>query len=96
MVLQVEQVFKLNWGRRKTEEFELFRQKTLRPILTAAEGMILGTAAKMFSCCGVRQLPCRWGGCVICRPRPLARLLPPATGSSRLAPHRRPGDRVRC
>ena len=52
--------------------------------------------AKMFSCCGARCAPCRRGGCVAHRPRPLARLLPPATGSSRLAPHRRPGDRLWC
>ena len=61
------------------------------PILTQAEGFILGVGAKMFSCCGARHIPCRRCGFVICRPRPLARLLPPATGSSRLAPHRRPG-----
>jgi len=38
MILQVEPVFKLKWVCRKTEEFELFRQKTLRPKLTQAEG----------------------------------------------------------
>ena len=52
MILQVEPVFKLKWFRRKTEELELFRQKTLRPKLTQAEGMILGTAAKMFTIAG--------------------------------------------
>ena len=49
MILQVEPVFKLKWFRRKTEEFELFRQKILRPNLTQAEGFILGVGAKMFT-----------------------------------------------
>ena len=30
----------------------LFRQKTLRPILTAAEGFIFGVGAKMFTIAG--------------------------------------------
>ena len=64
------------------------------PKLTQAEGFILGVGAKMFSCCGARCAPCRQCGRVAHRPLPLARLLPPATGGSRLAPHRRPGDRV--
>ena len=52
MILQVEPVFKLKWIRRKTEEFEPFRQKTLRPKLTQAEGFILGVGAKMFTIAG--------------------------------------------
>ena len=35
-----------------SKEFEPFRQKTLRPKLTQAEGRILGTAAKMFTIAG--------------------------------------------
>ena len=38
------------------------------------------------SCCGTRHIPCRRCGCVICRPRPLVRLPPSATGSGRLTP----------
>ena len=34
------------------KEIEFIRQKTLRPKLTQAEGMILGTAAKMFTIAG--------------------------------------------
>ena len=49
----------------------------------------------MFSCCGARHLPASAGLLGICRPLPLARLLPPATGGSRLAPHRRPRHCVR-
>ena len=49
MILQVEPVFKLKWVRRETEEFEPFRQKTLRPKLTQAEGFILGVGAKMLT-----------------------------------------------
>ena len=52
MILQVEPVFKLKWFRRKTEEFEPFRQKTLRPNWTQAEGFILGVGAKMFTIAG--------------------------------------------
>ena len=52
MILQVEPVFKLKWFRRKTEELELFRQKTLRPKLTQAEGFVLGVGAKMFTIAG--------------------------------------------
>ena len=52
MILQVEPVFKLKWFRRKTEEFELFRQKILRPNWTQAEGFILGVGAKMFTIAG--------------------------------------------
>ena len=40
----------LTWCKRLL--FEPIRQKTLRPKLTAAEGMILGTAAKMFTIAG--------------------------------------------
>ena len=102
------------------------------PKLTQAEGMILGTAAKMFTCCGARCAPWRRracvahhpfvvpgsflaaNGCVICRPRhtlyprcichrqrsgsrprPLAQVASSATGGAPIAPHRRPGDRVR-
>ena len=57
------------------------------PKLTQAEGFVLGVGAKMFSCCGARCAPCRQCGCVAHRPRPLTRLLPPAAGGSRLAPH---------
>lgn len=52
MILQVEPIFKLKWVRLKTEDFDLFRQKTLRPKLTQAEGFILGVAAKMFTIAG--------------------------------------------
>ena len=65
------------------------------PKLTQAEGFVLGVGAKMFSCCGARCAPCRRRGCVAHRPRPLARLLPPAIGGSQLAPHRRAGDCIR-
>ena len=34
------------------KENELFRQKTLRPKLTQAEGFILGVGAKMFTIAG--------------------------------------------
>ena len=34
------------------KEIEFIRQKTQRPKLTQAEGMILGTAAKMFTIAG--------------------------------------------
>ena len=34
------------------KEIEFIRQKTLHPKLTQAEGMILGTAAKMFTIAG--------------------------------------------
>ena len=68
--------------------------KTLRPKFTQAEGFILGVGAKMFSCCGARCAPCRRRGCVAHRPLPLARLLPPATGGSRLAPHCRTSYRL--
>ena len=34
------------------KEIEFIRQKTLRPKWTQAEGMILGTAAKMFTIAG--------------------------------------------
>ena len=40
------------------------------------------------------EYPWRRCAVVLRRPRPLDRLLPPATGGNRLAPHRRPGDRV--
>ena len=52
MILQVEPIFKLKWVRLKTEDFDLFRQKTLRPKLTQAEGVILGVGAKMFTIAG--------------------------------------------
>ena len=35
-----------------SKEFEPFRQKTLRPKLTPAEGFILGVGAKMFTIAG--------------------------------------------
>ena len=76
-------------------EFEPFRPKTLSPNCTQAEGFILGVGAKMFSCCGARCAPWQQSAYVAHRPRPLARLLPPATGGSRLAPHRRTGYRLR-
>ena len=38
------------------------------------------------SCCGARCAPCRRCGCVAHRPLPLALLLPPAPGGSRIAP----------
>ena len=56
---------------------------------------MLGLGAKMFSCCGARHLPASAGLLGICRPLPLARLLPPATGGSRLAPHRGSRHRLR-
>ena len=34
------------------KEIEFIRQKTMRPKLTQAEGLILGTAAKMFTIAG--------------------------------------------
>jgi len=37
---------------RIVERNELFRQKTLRHILTAAEGFVLGVGAKMFTIAG--------------------------------------------
>ena len=52
MILQVEPIFKLKWVRLKTEDFDLFRQKTLRPKLTQAEGFVLGVGAKMFTIAG--------------------------------------------
>ena len=33
-------------------KYELFRQKTLRPKLTQAEGFVLGVGAKMFTIAG--------------------------------------------
>ena len=66
------------------------------PILTAAEGFILGVGAKMFSCCGARHIPCRRSGFVICRPLPLAQVASSATGGAPIAPHRRPGYRLWC
>ena len=74
---------------------QIFLQRVC-PILTAAEGFILGVGAKMFSCCGARHIPCRRSGFVICRPLPLAQVASSATGGAPIAPHRRPGDRVRC
>ena len=38
-------------------------------------------------CCGARHLPCRRGGCVICRPLPLAQVAVSATGGAPIAPH---------
>ena len=38
--------------RHKLEENEWFRQKTLRPKLTQAEGFVLGVGAKMFTIAG--------------------------------------------
>ena len=39
------------------------------------------------SCCGARHLPSSTALLGICRPRPLARVAPPATGGASLAPH---------
>jgi hypothetical protein len=72
----------------------LAKDKCMGPGCTQAEGTILGTAAKMFPCCGARCAPCRRRGCVAHRPQPLTRLLSPAAGSSRLTPHRRACDCV--
>ena len=74
----------------------LIEHEVMRPKLTQAEGFIMGVGAKMFSCCGARCAPWRRRACVAHRPQPLARLLPPATGGSRLAPHRRACDRLWC
>ena len=65
------------------------------PNLTAAEGMILGNAAKMFSCCGARCAPCRRCGCVTHRPLPLAQVASSATGGAPIAPHRRTRNSLR-
>ena len=70
-------------------------KEVLLPDLTQAEGFVLGVGAKMFSCCGTRYLPASAVLLGIYRPLPLARLLPPATGGSRLAPPRRPSHRLR-
>ena len=35
-----------------SRDFDVFRQKTLRPKLTQAEGFILGVGAKMFTIAG--------------------------------------------
>ena len=35
-----------------SKDFDLFRQKTLRPNLTQAEGFVLGVGAKMFTIAG--------------------------------------------
>ena len=65
------------------------------PKLTQAEGFILGVGAKMFSCCGARCAPWRRRACVAHRPRPLAQVASSATGGAPIAPHRRPGHRLR-
>ena len=65
------------------------------PKLTQAEGFILGVGAKVLSCCGARCAPFRRRGCVAHRPRPLTQVASSATGGAPIAPHRRPGDRLR-
>jgi len=67
----------------------LTEHEYMGPILTQAEGMILGTAGKMFSCCGARHLRRRQCAFLICRPLPLAQVALSATGGAPIAPHRR-------
>ena len=73
-----------------------FRQKTLRPELTQAEGMILVTAAKcspvavpgIFLADGAASSSADRGHSL--------RSLDSATGGAPIAPHRRPSNCVRC
>ena len=52
IALELSDAFDLDLFLLISKEFEPFRQKTLRPKLTHAEGFILGVGAKMFTIAG--------------------------------------------
>ena len=79
-----------------TKNLVLIEHEVMGPKLTQAEGFILGVGAKIFSCCGTRYLPASAVLLGIYRPRPLAQVASSATGGAPIAPHRRPGDPLRC
>ena len=52
IALELSDAFDLDLFLLISKEFDQFRQKTLRPKLTQAEGFILGMGAKMFTIAG--------------------------------------------
>ena len=70
--------------------------KNTASYLNTSRGVHSRRRREKFSCCGARHLPASTALLGICRPRPLAQVASPATGGSRLAPHRRPGDPLWC